>query len=236
MGSLARRRVLIIDDDVQLCRLVEIILTKEGATVFAASGGVVGLRKLYEIRPDLVILDVMMPQMDGWDVLDHIRRMTDVPVIMLTVLDGTENEVRALHCGADDFITKPFDPRALVARVEAVLRGKPAAHGTYQYDDGYLAFDKQRRQVLAKGKVIRLTRKEYGLLDYLVSQNGRVCTYETILNTVWGGASQSSAANVHVFVWQLRQKIEPDPREPTYIVNVPGVGYVFGGVGESVGQ
>jgi DNA-binding response OmpR family regulator len=229
VGSLKNRRVLIIDDEQQMCHLVGTVLKKEDADVFMASDGAEGLRKLYEVQPDLVLLDVLMPRMSGWEVLARIREMTDVPVIMLTVLNGGDNEARALRGGANDYITKPFNANALIARIEAALRGKRSSKREDAYDDGYLSLDSQRRQVTVNGEKVHLTRREYELLEFLMTQNGNVCTYEMILDEVWGGQEQSSADNVHVFVWQLRQKIEPDPGQPTYIVNVPSVGYVFGG-------
>ncbi|MFN2223242.1 MAG: response regulator transcription factor [Candidatus Promineifilaceae bacterium] len=229
MGSLAQQRVLIIDDEAHMRRLVSAILEKEEARVFAAGDGAEGLRKLYEVRPNLVILDVMMPGMDGWEVLRRIREMTDVPVIMLTVLAKGEQEARALRGGADDYITKPFDVDTLLARAEAALRNRGGQASAGIYDDGHLAFDRLRRRVKIRGKAIHLTRKEFELLDFLIASRGRVCTYDGILNRVWGGVSQGSVENVHVFIWQLRQKIEPEAGQPMYIINQPGVGYSFGG-------
>lgn len=229
MGSLAQQRVLIIDDEAQMRRLVSAILVKEEARVFTASNGAEGLRKLYEVRPNLVILDVMMPGMDGWQVLRRIREMTDVPVIMLTVLTKGEHEVRALRGGADDYITKPFEGETLLARAETALRNRGVEANPGVYDDGYLAFDRLRRRVKVRGKPIHLTRREFELLDLLISCRGRVCTYEAILNKVWGGVSMGTIESVHVFIWQLRQKIEPEASDPVYIVNQPGVGYFFDG-------
>ena len=227
MGRLQAKKVLIIDDESQMRHLIGTVLQRAGATTVAAANGADGLRSLYETRPDLVVLDVLMPEMDGWEVLRRIRQMTDIPVIMLTVLSRGQNEVRAFQGGANDYVTKPFDADAFLARAEAVLKRNGVVIGPGVYDDGYLAFDQQRRRVTVAGKQVRLTRKEFALLGLLIRRRGRVCTFESIFRNVWGAVDQSTAENVHVFIWQLRQKIEPDPKQPVYILNQQSIGYCF---------
>jgi two-component system KDP operon response regulator KdpE len=227
LNRLAGRQILIVDDEQQMRHLVETVLGKEGATVLAAADGAEGLRMVYQHRPDLVLLDVLMPQLDGWGVLRQIRQLSDMPVIMLTVLDGPQNEVRALREGATDYITKPFDADCLVARVENALKERPALLQIDEYYDGYLCFDWQRRRTIVGGQKIHLTRKEGLLLHTLIKHRDRLCTYEMPLRAVWGSESQSTIDNVHVFIWQLRQKIEPNPQNPVYILNEHGAGYLF---------
>lgn len=231
LGTLKAKKVLIVDDEQPMRHLISGVLQRAGAEVIEAPDGETALRLLYKLRPDLVILDVLMPGIDGWEVLSRIRQMTDTPVIMLTVLNGGQNEARALRGGANDYITKPFNIDAFVARAEAALSRRDVLVADELYDDGYLVFDRQRRQVSIDGQRIRLTRKEFELLSYLIRQNGRVCSYNHILQEVWGGIDQSSVQNVHVFVWQLRRKIEPDADKPVYILNEQGVGYYFVGKG-----
>ncbi len=221
--------MLIIDDEQQMRKLIGSVMQRAGAKTVEAANGQEGLRLLFRTRPDLILLDVLMPGLDGWEVLSRIRQMTDTPVIMLTVLSGNENEVRALRNGADDYIIKPFNVNALLARAEVVLRKAKAATESQDpaYDDGYLTFDRDLRRITVDGESVHLTRNEYELLRCLIDNNGRVCTYDYILDTVWGGRDMGSIENVHVFIWQLRKKIEPNSQEPLYILNEPGVGYYF---------
>jgi two-component system KDP operon response regulator KdpE len=227
MNRLAGRRILIVDDEQQMRHLVGAVLGKEGATVFTAGDGAEGLRMLYESRPDLVLLDVLMPRVDGWEVLRQIRQMSEMPVIMLTVLDRPQNEARALREGATDYITKPFDTECLLARVENALRARPPLVVLEEYYDGYLCFDWQQRRTIVGGQKVHLTRKEGLLLHTLIKHRDRLCSYEMLLRAVWGSEGDSTVDNVHVFIWQLRQKIEPDPKIPVYILNRHGEGYLF---------
>lgn len=230
MEALKEKKILIIDDDRTLCDLVKAIFSSEGAQTVAAYGGKHGLREFYSQRPDLVLLDQMMPGMSGLEVLERLRELSDVPIIMLSVLDTHDDIVGCLMAGADDYVTKPYQPQELVARVFAALRRSTAVTETRKvprYDDGYLMFDLGARIIKVAGKDVQLSATEFALLAYMVRNVGRACTFTQIFENVWGSHSMSSEENVHTFVYQLRQKIEPDPGDPTYLLSLRGIGYVF---------
>jgi two-component system KDP operon response regulator KdpE len=223
-------RVLVIDDDSQVRRLVEQTFSRVGATVLQAENGRIGLRSFYQEKPDLVILDIMMPEADGWDTCRQIRNLSDVPILMLTALDQNEDIIRGLDYGADDFITKPFSPNVLLARARAALRrSRPDSSSTETvlYNDGRLVVDLEQRTVEIDGQPMKLTPKEFDLLGYLLKNRGRLRTIPQILENVWGWAYQGSPEYVHVYVSHLRKKIEADPRHPKYVVTIHGVGYKF---------
>ena len=224
------KRILIVDDDVYLLNLMTHIFGHRQAQVYTAADGAEGLRQFHAHRPDLVLLDLMMPDVDGWQVCRQIRQRSDVPVIMLSALDGNEHVVRGLDCGADDYITKPFSQEVLLARTRAALRRsalpKPA-EGSDRYSDGYLTVDLERRRVLVNGEPVRLSPTEYGLLAYLVAHADRALTYRQILEAVWGSAYHDCVNHVYVYVSRLRQKLEPDPANPRYLLTEHGVGYRF---------
>lgn len=228
--ALNDKKILIIDDDRILCQLVTTILTHAGAAPHAAFGGEQGLREFYNQRPDLVLLDHMMPGLNGFEILKRIRELSDVPIIMLSAIDSEEEIVRCLTAGADDYVTKPYQPQVLVARATAAMRrlAQPQEKArNIVYDDGYLMFDLQARVVKAAGKDVRLSATEFKLLSYLVVNAGRVCSFAQIFEAVWGDTTSSTNENIHTFVYQLRQKLEPDAREPTYIISVRSIGYRF---------
>jgi DNA-binding response OmpR family regulator len=222
-------KILVIDDDADLQRLVQVALERRGYQVLSASDGLQGLRFLYEDRPDLVVLDVMMSNMDGWEALGRIRELSSVPVIMLTALGETADLVRGLNQGADDYVVKPFQMEELVARIEALLRRsqEAAEDGSYllSIDDGNLLIDTRSRRVTVRGNEVRLTPTEYRLLVYLAQNAGRVMTYENILASVWDVTYEGGDKNVKVFVTYLRRKIEQDPKNPRYIQSEWGIGY-----------
>jgi DNA-binding response OmpR family regulator len=228
--SLRDWTILVIDDDPETLKLLEVILERAGARVVAARDAEQGLRRFYEHRPDLVILDVMMPGRDGWEVCRDLRRLSAVPIMMLTVLDETRDALRGLDAGADDYVTKPFSPQLLVARAGALLRraARPSTQeqGTL-YDDGYLAIDLVRQRVRAAQQPVRLTPTEYKLLAYLVRHTGQVLSREQILGHVWGSECLGSTEYLHVYIYRLRKKLEPDPNHPRYLFTEPGMGYRF---------
>lgn len=224
------KKILTIDDDGNIRRMIEHTFTEAGAEVFSASNGPDGLRLLYKHKPDLIILDIMMPEMDGWQVCRQIRQLTDVPVILLTALKSDEEIIQGLEVGADDFISKPFNPKVLLARARAVLRRveqEPEKVGLQGYQDHHLNIDLEEYKVIVAGQAIKLTTTEYRLLGYLVQNAGRLRTFDQILENVWGYEYRDSPDYVHVYVSQLRRKIEPDPKNPIYIETERGAGYRF---------
>jgi two-component system KDP operon response regulator KdpE len=224
------RKILVIDDDPGLMELLQHLFGREGAQVLAASNAQEGLRQFYAHRPDLVILDIMMPGTDGWKVCKSLRQLSDVPILMLTVLDSAQDIARALDGGADDFVTKPFSNQVLLARARALLRRAPMVPENEKaqvYDDGNLTVDLGRRQVWLRQQRIRLSLTEYGMLTCLVQNAGRVLTYEQILRLVWGEAYLGNTQYVHVYIHSLRRKLEEDPAHPRYLWTEPGVGYRF---------
>lgn len=225
----SKGKLLLIDDDVTLTKALEIYLSRAGYDVYIAANGGEGLRTFYEKRPDLVVLDVMMPVMDGWEVLQRIRDMAITPVIMLTARDAEEERVRGLQQGADDYVPKPFSLKELEARIEAVLRrsAKPERRDKprvfYAVDD--LVIDSDRWEVRRHGERLDLTSTELRLLFYLTENAGRVLSHQQILEAVWGPEYVDNLDYTKLFIWRLRQKIEPNPRKPRYILTERGIGY-----------
>ena len=226
------KKVLVIDDDPAFVRLVEQGLTPAGFEVLTAASGGEGLRLLFANRPDIVLLDVVMPEMDGWQTCSRIRDITDVPVIMLTAQKNTEEDiVRGLECGADNYLIKPVGRRELVGRVQAVIRraelSAPEEEKGTTFSDGYLTVDIVQRQVLVDGERVRLTPIEFRLLALLMQNAGRILTHKQLLEGVWGWEYIDDLDYVRIYIWHLRQKIEPDQSQPKYVITEPGVGYSF---------
>jgi len=223
-------RILVIDDDPELVELIRLIFEREGAEVYTAGNGQEGICQFGLCRPDLILLDVMMPTLDGWETCRLFRGFTDVPIIFLTVLNKEQDVVRGLNSGAADYVTKPFKPSILLARARAALRSgtkTPRLRSKAAFDDGYLRVDVAKRQVWAGGKPVQLTATEFRLLAYLVENAGQVLTYEQILDQVWGWECRTSVDYVHVYISHLRHKIEWDPGHPAYILTERAVGYRF---------
>jgi two-component system KDP operon response regulator KdpE len=225
------KKVLIVDDDTDVQKINEKVFNNIGAVIQIASNGSDGIRKFFLEKPDLVILDIMMPEMDGFEVCSRIRQVSNVPVIMLTALNSEDEIIRGLESGADEFVSKPFSPDILVARARALLRRfemprDTDAHGQY-YSDGYLTVDLEKRMILVRGEPIKLTRTEYNLLAYLLQNAGWIRTFDQILEHVWGPEYQGSLDYVHVYISNLRKKIELDPRHPAYLESEHGIGYRF---------
>lgn len=225
-----KKKILIIDDDVNLCQIVKFAFAREGAEVCTALDGQQGLKTFYEYRPDLVILDIRMPDIDGWETCRQIRLLSEVPIIMLTTVNREEEIAKGLDYGADDFVTKPFSHTVLLARARAVLRrSEPNSEPikTTHYSDGYLTIDLEKRRVYIRSEPVQLTATEYGILAYLFQNAGRVLTYESILDEVWGEECRESVDYVHVYLSHLRKKLEENPRRPRYLVNERSIGYRF---------
>jgi DNA-binding response OmpR family regulator len=222
-------RILVVDDAPEMTMFLERILTKEGYEVAVADNARDGLRQVHHFRPDLVLLDVMMPEVDGWHMLQHLREFSDVSVIMLTALSQLDNKIRGLDTGADDYVTKPFEVRELKARIRAALRRAEMLPSSEShllcFDDGSLVIDPSSHQVTVRGELVDLTPTEYRLLLYLAYNAGQVLTYDQILESVWGPGYEDTPTNVKVYVRRLRQKIESDPRNPRYISTQWGAGY-----------
>jgi two-component system KDP operon response regulator KdpE len=230
MAANPERRVLIVDDEPNLVDAIRMYLEMEGYVILTAMSGREAIDKLRDLLPDLIILDVMMPGMDGFETLREIRKASNVPVIMLTARGEEDDKVRGLRLGADDYVAKPFSQRELSTRVQAVLRRAETpplvAKTTVQVDDD-LTIDFSRAEVFLKGQRVQLTPTEYRLLYHLASNPGRVLPYETILSRVWGMEYREEEHYVRLYVNYLRQKIEPDPGKPKYIMTERGLGYRF---------
>jgi two-component system KDP operon response regulator KdpE len=227
----ANPTVLIIDDDPMNIQLVTDTLRQQDYAVISAPDGPRGLRAMYEHHPDLIILDVNMPTMDGWIVCQRIREVSNVPVVMLTARDAPEEIIKGLDLGADDYVTKPFDIKVLLARVRATLRRaeseSPVLKKDIIYSDDYLSINLDERRVIVDGKPVRLTPTEFNLLAYLVENAARVVAYRELLEQIWGFEYIDDIDYLRVYIWHLRRKLEHDPKEPTYIMNELGVGYRF---------
>jgi two-component system KDP operon response regulator KdpE len=224
-----RRRILVVDDEERMVRFIRMNLEQDGYQVTEALNGRQAIDKLRD-TPDLILLDVMMPDIDGFEVLETIRQVSNVPVIMLTAKGEEDDRVRGLELGADDYITKPFSPRELVSRVKAVLRRTEGAtgsmHGLIEVDER-LRIDFDRREIWLEGKLVKLRPTEYRLLFHLVQNAGWVVSHDQLLQKVWGYEYRDEPHYVRLYVNYLRQKLEKDPSDPRYILTERGVGYRF---------
>ena len=224
------RRILVVDDEERMVRFIRLNLEHDGFQVFEAFNGKQAIDQIRSNLPDIVLLDVMMPDMDGFEVLGMIRESNTVPVIMLTAKGEEEDRVHGLEMGADDYITKPFSPRELVSRVRAVLRRTEmtgaSTHGLIEVDDR-LKIDFDRHEVWVEGDLVKLRPTEYRLLYHLVQNAGWVLTHDQILTKVWGYEYRDEPHYVRLYINYLRQKIEKDPANPKYILTERGVGYRF---------
>jgi two-component system KDP operon response regulator KdpE len=222
-------QILLVDDEVSIQRAMAPLLRSRGYTVAIASTGHEALDLFERERPDLVILDLGLPDIDGTEVCRHLRDRADTPILILSARGAEKDKVAALDLGADDYVTKPFGPEELLARVRAALRrslGHEAVlHGQLTRGDLTIDFDKHR--VLRGNSDIRLTPKEFELLTLLVTHAGRVLTHRTILKAIWGTHSADQPEHLRVLMGQLRKKIEPDPGNPRYLLTEPWVGYRF---------
>lgn len=219
-----------IDDDTETLDLIELVISRGGGQVYRAISGEEGLSQLEKYHPDLVILDLMMPGMDGWETCAKIREVSSVPIVILTVLEGEENIIRGLEYGAIDYLTKPFTPNLLLARLQAILRQLDLITkkgGKQIYEDEHLTINLAQHRVLVQHEPVKLTPTEYRLLAYLFVNAGQILTFEQILDYVWGWERQTSVDYVHVYISYLRRKLEEDPRQPKYLVTEYGLGYRF---------
>lgn len=221
--------ILVIDDEPQILRALKAILSQRDYQVTAASRGEEGLNLAAVASPDVVVLDLGLPDMDGIEVCKRLREWTQVPIIVLSVREGDQDKVAALDAGADDYLTKPFSIEELLARIRVALRHLSQTQGSKEsvVQAGDIKIDLARHVVLRGGEEVRLTPTEYDLLAYLAVNAGRVLTHSSILEHVWGWAESDNIEYLRVYMMQLRKKLEEDPRHPKYLLTEPGVGYRF---------
>jgi len=222
--------VLVVDDDISTIKILRANLENKGYKVLTAMDGVEALQSVEMELPDLIILDIMMPKMDGFEVCQRLREWSQIPIIMLSALGNESDKVKCLDVGADDYMTKPFGASELIARVKAVLRRTETA-GTMPLQPSFTAADLEvnfaGRRVTVAGEEVKLTPTEFSLLQELVLNTGKVLTHTHLLNKVWGLEYREERQYLHVFIRRLRAKLERDPTDPRYIMSVPGVGYQF---------
>jgi len=228
-----KRKILVIDDEPAFVNWAEQVLIHEGYEMFTASDGHEALRLLFAHKPDLVLLDVVMPRMDGWETCSRIREISDIPIVIITgKLKDEDNIVRGLDYGADDYLIKPIGNRELAARVRAALRRAElpstlAAPREITYSDDYLTVDISARRVTVNGERVKFTPREFRLLAVLVENTGCILSHQQILEKVWGWEYTDDLDYVRIYISHLRQKIEPVPTLPKYIISECGVGYYF---------
>src|SRR4030042_783934 len=226
------KKILVVDDEPAQVRLFEQLLTGNGFFVLKAAGGREAVRIVHESKPDLILLDVMMPELDGWQTCGLIRDLCEIPIIMLTGKRNSEEDiVHGLECGADEYLAKPVGNREFLARVKAVLRRaeKPSKseNKNTKVADGYLAIDVMERKVTINGEKIKLTPREFRLLALLLENADRLVSHQQGLEKLWGWEYIDDVDYVRIYISHLRQKIEPDTSDPKYILTEPGVGYYF---------
>ncbi len=229
VNPLKDRLVLVVDDEKRMIQFVRMNLEAEGARVIQAQNGLEAVTRVREAIPDAVIMDVMMPELDGFEALKIIREFSEVPVIMLTVRADEEERIRGLELGADDYVGKPFSPRELVSRLKAVLRRttpESVKEDVLRIDED-LSIDFRNRQAIVRGQPVKLRPTEWRLLHHLVQNAGWVMTHDMLLSKVWGPEYTGSGEYVRLYITYLRQKIEPDPAHPKYILTERGTGYRF---------
>lgn len=220
-------RILVIDDEAQIRRFLRISLASQGYQVIEAADASEGLIQAATMTPDLVVLDLGLPDADGKDVLTEIRAWSTVPVIILSVRADEGEKVTVLDGGANDYVVKPFGIQEFLARVRGLLRGKTDDAGTVGYDDGRLVIDPGRRRVTLGGEPVALTRKEFAVLRRLAAHSGRVVTQTQLLRDIWGPTHTEDTHYLRIIIGRLRQKLGDDPAEPRYIRTEPGIGYRF---------
>jgi DNA-binding response OmpR family regulator len=224
-----KNKILLVDDDTTLLNLLSQFLSDSGYDVFSAPTGSEGLKLAYQERPDLVLLDVMMPGMDGWETCARLREMTDVPIVMVTAKSNETDKLRGFRLGVDDYVTKPFSFAELVARVQAVL----ARTRSSRKDSGYVIYgdvklDMGKYQAFIDERNVELTPTEFRLLEALVRRRGQVATEKELIQEIWGNYHQEDASVVRRYILMLRKKIEQDPSNPSRLITVRGFGYRLG--------
>ncbi|HEY1677399.1 MAG TPA: response regulator transcription factor [Candidatus Sulfotelmatobacter sp.] len=220
--------ILIVDDESQITRVLRTSLSAQGYDIRVANSGEMAIEIMKDWQPNLIITDLSMPSMDGIELTRHVRAISQVPIVVLSVRDKEQQKVEALDAGADDYVTKPFGMNELLARVRATLRRIPSDNEADPVIEiGDFRIDTPAHKVFVKGSEVRLTPKEFELLVYMARRPGKVIQHRALLGAIWGGQSTEQTEYLRVFVGQLRKKLEPDTSSPRYIVTEPWVGYRF---------
>ncbi|MBN2239938.1 MAG: response regulator transcription factor [Dehalococcoidales bacterium] len=219
------KKILVVDDDAKIVELVKMYLARDGYKVITAFDGTSALQLTRESRPDLIVLDLMLPGINGLDICRTLRSESDVPIIMLTALSTDDDRLAGLDLGADDYVTKPFSPRELAARVRAVLRRMPGERGPDKIEMGGLVVDFLKHEAFLEGKPLNLTPVEFKILGVLVKEPGRVFSRAQIIENAMGFDFDGFDRTIDVHILKLRRKLEPDPRHPRYIKTIYGAGY-----------
>lgn len=223
-----KEKVLVIDDSREILLVMKHLLLNNGYQPLLAENGLAGLEMVQEHDPDLIVLDLSMPVVDGWQVCERIREKSAVPIIILTAAHVTdEDTVRGLDLGANDYVTKPFNQQVMLARIRSALRWSPKAPDGKVYEDDTLSIDVRKREVIKNGELLKLTKKEFALLTALVMDTPVVVDHERLFTKVWDSSCTFDVNYVRIFVGHLRKKLETDPSNPVYIHNERGVGYRF---------
>ncbi len=219
-------RILVVDDEPQIRRSLQVNLEGKGYAVVTAEDAEQAIQTIANRAPDVIVLDLLMPRMDGIELTRRIREHSAVPIIVLSAIGDERKKVEALELGADDYVTKPFSVEELLARIKSVLRRIAGAHSSQPvWSYGELSVNFDRREVRLHGEPVKLTPTEYDLLKHMIEHAGKVLTHRMLLTAVWGPAYSDQAQYLRVFVGQLRKKLEKDPARPRYILTDPGVGY-----------
>ncbi|MBV9019771.1 MAG: response regulator transcription factor [Chloroflexi bacterium] len=221
--------ILVVDDEPEIVRALQRSLTAHGYKVFTATSGEEAIEAVSRTHADLILLDLLLPDMSGLEVTRQIRAVSNIPIIVLSVKDAERDKVEALDLGADDYVAKPFGIDEVLARVRVALRhlAQAPSGSTPYFQAGPLSIDFALRRVLLSGKEIALTPTEYDLLKVFITHRGKLLTRQMLLREVWGNDAYGRVHSLHVYVAQLRQKIEPIPEQPSFILTIPGVGYRF---------
>jgi two-component system KDP operon response regulator KdpE len=221
--------ILVVDDEREIVRALCRELSTNGYTVLTASSGEEALEVFARLRPDVLLLDLLLPGISGLEVCRRVRSMSNIPIIVLSVKGAERDKVEALDLGADDYVAKPFGMDEVLARVRVALRRmiQPPSGAEPRFHAGLLSVDFAQRQVLVEGREVKLTPTEYDLLKAFITHRGKILTRQMLLQAVWGNKTHARAHSLHVYVAQLRQKIEPLPERPQFILTIPGVGYRF---------
>ena len=220
-------KILVVDDEPQVRRAFRAILLSQGCTVIEARDGNEAIEEIKSDCPDLVLLDINMPGIDGFETCRQIRDCSDVPIIVVTVRGAEKDKVTALDAGADDYLVKPFGTQELLARIRAAARRVPSTEAVLPFDSPGLKIDFERRRVISNGRSVHLTPTEFELLKHLVLNEGKPVSHMKLLHLLWGPEHSNDREHLRVFVGQLRKKIEPDPEKPRYIHTEPLIGYRF---------
>lgn len=219
------KRVLIIDDEIQIRRLLKISLEKKDYAVFNAATALEGIQEIKTVRPDIILLDLNLPDKDGLIVLKEIRTWSSIPVVIMSVRNSEEDIVNLLNAGADDYLVKPFNTGELLARMNVALRHQRPDSNTTSFKTGELFLDFEKRIVRVKENEIKLTPTEYSILSFLAKNPGRIVTQEILLRELWGPLAQVESGNLRVHISSLRKKIEIDSSRPEILITEPGIGY-----------